>query len=517
VDESRSWVVSASAHPGAKRDLAGTNSSTILCAPPNTNRDTVSPLLLELAHALDADGIRYCQWKKSTVFHTSPQCANELDLLVERSDVQRFAGTLARLGFKQVLSPEIAGLPGCLVYYAFDVLWDAFVHIDVHYQLLIGHDRSKNYHLAMEKAFLNSAVEGRLFKVPAAEFEFVVFVLRMVLKHATWDSCLAGEGELSAAERQELALLEAQADPARARSVLEEHLPGVDPALFTECLRALKPGLSAAAKAWVGLRLESQLETYSRHSRPAETLLKQCRRLGRAMRRRIAGLPKKRLVTGGAVIAVVGGDGSGKSTAVHGLWEWLAPDFDAVKVHLGKPPWTWTTFAVRGLLKLASSIPGLARLAGGTEPGQFPVLLKNVCTARDRYRAYLKARRVANRSGIVVCDRFPLPKIRMMDGPRSDPEAHGERWGALRMLLARLERRWYRKIAPPDVVCLLRIDPRLAALRKVEEDPVSVQARCSEIWDSNCEYVPGRTHVVDASRSKREVLLELKQVLWSAL
>ena len=39
------------------------------------------------------------------------------------------------------------------------------------------------------------------------------------------------------------------------------------------------------------------------------------------------------------------------------------------------------------------------------------------CAARDRYLAYLKARRLANNGGIVICDRFPLSQINLTENP----------------------------------------------------------------------------------------------------
>jgi predicted GTPase len=47
---------------------------------------------------------------------------------------------------------------------------------------------------------------------------------------------------------------------------------------------------------------------------------------------------RKQLATGGAVIALVGADGAGKSTAVAALYKWLSKSFAVHQVHLGKPP-----------------------------------------------------------------------------------------------------------------------------------------------------------------------------------
>ena len=56
---------------------------------------------------------------------------------------------------------------------------------------------------------------------------------------------------------------------------------------------------------------------------------------------------RKRLGAGGAIIALVGGDGAGKSTAVGAAHAWLAKYFETRTIHLGKPPQSWATRSIR--------------------------------------------------------------------------------------------------------------------------------------------------------------------------
>ena len=78
------------------------------------------------------------------------------------------------------------------------------VHVHAHFQLILGNDLSKNYRLPLEQDYLRSSVQQDLFRIPAPEFELVVLVIRMVLKHSTWDSILMRHGQLSPSERDEL-------------------------------------------------------------------------------------------------------------------------------------------------------------------------------------------------------------------------------------------------------------------------------------------------------------------------
>ncbi len=155
-----------------------------------------------------------------------------------------------------------------------------------------------------------------------------------------------------------------------------------------------------------------------------------------------------------------------------------------------------------------------ARDATTRLPG-YLALLREVCRARDRYRHYVQARRFANRGGIVVCDRFPIPQIKSMDAARIEGMIGGHRVGWLREWLLRLERSFYGAIRPPEVLLLLKLDPDIAVRRKTDEEASYVRARSREIWlldDSQLD-----AQIVDASRNKDEVLLDIRQRIWSSI
>src|SRR5437764_992528 len=89
-------------------------------------------------------------------------------------------------------------------------------------------------------------------------------------------------------------------------------------------------------------------------------------------------LEGKGLVTGGRVLALVGGDGAGKTTCATELTAWLGAEFATLRVHLGRPARSLATLAVGCALRVARWLhTGLA--------GQ-PELLRCVCTARARAR-----------------------------------------------------------------------------------------------------------------------------------
>jgi len=223
-------------------------------------------------------------------------------------------------------------------------------------------------------------------------------------------------------------------------------------------------------------------------------------------------------------VAVIGGDGSGKSTAVSELATWLAGTYDTRSIHLGKPPPHVATILVKGPMAVlrrfglfrSTRVPSY-RLEATRAP--FPGhawLVWNVLTARDRYLAYRRARRFVLQGGVVVSDRMPLSVLRTMDGPRTSWLRGNVRLGRLARGLIALEASYYSKIRPPDVLVVLRVDPEIAVLRVTGEDePGFVRERNAEILQ--VDWSETQAVIIDAARPLDEVRRQIRETVWSRL
>ena len=483
-------------------------------------------LIQRLCGALEAENISYCHWKSNAAIDRSASGDNDLDLLVHPAQARGFTAILYGLGFKEVRVRPSQQVPGILDYYGYDCATEKLVHVHAHYQLVVGDDMTKNYRLPIEQPYLESAVQVGLFKIPAPEFEFIVLVLRMVLKHVMWDAMLSGQGSLPASAQRELEYLEERIRREQLEEILQRYLPWLGMALFDRCLLSLRPGCPFPTRTAVGLQLEGVLGAHARRSGISDIGLKLFRRVDKTVRRRVlrSAPRKKRMAHAGAMIAVVGGDGAGKTTTIDHLDAWLSKNFDTITIHMGKPAWSWTTRAVRGVLGLGRMLglvaykkllPELSLDASTRDFVGYAALARAVCTARDRYRAYAKARRFATNGGLVILDRYSLPQIKVMDGPQIGRVAGLKSANRLVRLLAAAELRYYQQIMPPDILIALRVHPDVAVQRKTTEPGASVRARSQAIWDVN--WAETSAHVIDAGRPRAAVLAEIKALIWSEL
>ncbi|MEA2854668.1 MAG: hypothetical protein QOE02_4689, partial [Rhodospirillaceae bacterium] len=227
----------------------------------------------------------------------------------------------------------------------------------------------------------------------------------------------------------------------------------------------------------------------------------------------------RRAPGGGCMVAMIGVDGSGKSTSVATMRAWLGSKVDVVPIYFGtgdgRPSLLLRPFKLAmPLMRVLKSKPKGA--SHGKISGHAPGLLYSlllmvwaVAVALDKRKKLAAARRGTNRGLIVLADRYPQNQILgFNDGPLLTRLTVVPHWlrrfeGAAYALARRL---------PPDLVIKLVVTPETAARREPEMDPAIIRERIAAL--QRLELPGARVVCVDAEQPLAEVIRAVKHEIW---
>ncbi|HEY6073760.1 MAG TPA: hypothetical protein VIV15_10290, partial [Anaerolineales bacterium] len=337
--------------------------------------------------------------------------------------------------------------------------------------------------------------------------------------------------------RAELSWLLEGGDLSRSLALLARFCPAVEPDLFVRCVEALREDASLVQRFLLARSVRSRLRAYAVRS-TYSSLAAYARLLWEYAARRLAGRRgSKVLSAGGAVIAFVGPEATGKSTLVEETRRWLKPVFPVSAIHAGKPPSTWLTAPLNFALPLARNLwPRLrtSRLEGhvAVEDDIQPLeklsgfsglvyAIRSVTLAWDRRQLLVRAARQAAAGEIVISDRYPSENIGAMDSPRLQAE-QAVPAGRLVRWLAHLEHGLYAQIPPPDILLKLNVPVEIAKIRNRDrikpgkESDAYLESRHRQVreWSR-----PGtrRIHEIDTGQPLEATIQCVREAVWEAL
>jgi thymidylate kinase len=475
--------------------------------------DAIKDLLAEL----DANEITYVHWKSNEALARSADGRNDLDLLIDGQSMERFEDVLTDLGFLPAVAPTYSQVPGITDFYGLDFGSNRLIHVHTHARLVLGDDATKNYHFPFHSEYLESRHRHEPFWVPSVEWEYLVFVARMILKHCPPDVIIGRRGRLTTSEKRELQHLENLVDHDEVARLREQHLPEVSTELWEAGRRAIESTSSAPERSAAGLRFQNAVAAHGRVGPFRETVRRNYRRSVHPLRKHHRTYRPKRVPElGGLFVSFVGSDGSGKSTAVAGVADMLRDDLWVVTGHLGKPPRSLLSKLLR---RATRSILDPERLASLSRPAWetsadeqgFVFWLWHLAIARDRYREVRRLRRLVGLGAIVISDRFPSAALSTMDCPRIEI---GKRSSPVARILSSREQWYYGKVGAPDLMLVLVV-PSETALHRSGQDREFVTRRSSEVAARDWN---GRGVVtIDGQMSAKDVRFTALSAVWAAI
>ncbi len=484
----------------------------------------------DLLSELDASGIVYCHWKSNSHLDAALAGVTDLDLLFDDRQINAVHARLVEGGYKRFVTHPSRSYPGVEDFLHVHPNTGSLVHLHVQYRLLTGQRHMKNYRLPWEDRVLatraRDSASGVFIADPA--HELFLLVVRAAMKIRWRDRLRASiRSEPVAAEiQEEFGWLAARADQDFVPKIAEDLLGGPCADLVANCLDS-ELGFGDL------LRLRRRLKDVLRNQRAYGTLVAALLRGQREFRWALGSVNRKTLrgpfpyartpASGGLIIAVIGGDGSGKSTVTRELYRWLEGKVDVMPVYFGSGKGRGTL--LRLPLKVARRLRRSGRSAkhadspraGDKKPG-FNRAVWGLVLAREKQLKIRRALRARARGFIVVCDRYPQTQTPgLIDGPLLTPWLQSD--SRIRRRLARWETAPYvlAQEVGPDIVFRLDVSGPTAASRRPEVAPLELDGRRGVVEGLTFDQARHGVHSIDAERDLNSVLLDVKQQLWRVL
>jgi hypothetical protein len=474
-----------------------------------------------LAAAFNRDGVCCCYWKSARRLSDIFEGRSDLDLLMARADRQRATKVLVECGFKH--APDAPGRddPAIMSFLGYDEASGVILHAHLHFRLVIGTSLFKNFRLPCR---LSRAFNLRVL-APADE-ALLLFIRAHVEINAFDPVQLRRRQAIAQKFRNDFAALAPGLEPEVVRRSASEIFSAE---LAAEIAKALATSDPTLRRPEIAARIKGELSAY-RTCNSAESAFRMAARtamfLFGASNRRSFHLPRswgRRAPGGGVIIAFVGVDGSGKSTAAAMVRTWLGAEIDVVSAYFGtgdgqassllRPFKALARIAAR-LVKTKPRGASHGRISD-RPPGPVYALLFSIwalAVAADKRHKLILVHRAARRGFVVVADRYPQNEIRdFNDGPL----LHRLRWAP--DWLKRFETAIYMRAhrAPPDLVVKLQVGPDTVARREPEMSPALIGERIAGL--AELKFPGSRIVSIDARRPLDEVKRLVRREVWNVL
>lgn len=505
-------------------------------APQNTNvigssgaENAILPLLLMVLNDFHQQSISYCYWKSSRRLYRGLTGEGDLDLLVAKEDQHRAQAILLERGLKLFPCVACRDHPAMLSFLGYDEPSGRIVHLHLHFRLVAGNSLLKNYRLPWEEAILARTIVHPMLTIrmldPASEA--LLSIVRSCLE-LRWSDPIALRNWRAA--RHKFALDRSELATRVDRVTLGNRAAEL---LGHDLADMLADTVCGAPTLADQRRLRRRIQRHFAAHRAYNAFETGLRSLGRAvlwaagsLNRRFLWAPRpwsRRPPGGGRVVAVIGVDGSGKSTVVAAIRAWLSREIDAVPIYFGtgagRPSlvlWPFKLMVPLITLLLRTKPKGashgkISDRAPGLLYGVLLMVWATVAAIEKRIKLSA-AHRGANRGLLVLTDRYPQNEIAgFNEGPLMSHLTRVPLW------LRRFEATAYSLAhrLPPDLVIKLLVTPETAARREPHMDPEVIRTRIADV--PRLAFPGARVVCIDAEQSLIDVIRTVKREIWRLL
>jgi len=486
-------------------------------------------LILRVLEDFRSQAISYCYWKSSRRVQAVLAGEGDLDLLISRPDQHRAQAILLGRGYKRFPSVAMREHPAVESYLGYDEPSGRLIHLHLHFRVVVGERLHKDYRIPWESALLARAISHRALPVrildPASEAVLLAVRACLELRRLDPVTLRGWRKRLTRFEldRKQLAGTLDRVQLARRACEL----------LGDEIGMMLTDAMYVRGSLEKHYRLRSAIRRHFAPYRTYNAFEARLRSNARAFHWAAGGLNKsflhfprpwsRRAPGGGCVVALIGIDGSGKTTLSTSIRAWLGSEVDVVPVYFGTGEGR-PSLLLRPFKLMASLLTPLLRnkpkgASHGKVSNDAPGLLYSLSlmvwaavVAREKRVKLLAARRGASRGLVVLADRYPQNEVGgFNDGPLLTRLPWVPSW------LRQREARTYTlaQRLPPDLVIKLVVGPETVARREPGMDSTVIRERIAAI--PKLTFSAAQVASVNAEQPLAGVIAAVKQEIWRIL
>ncbi|MEM8830719.1 MAG: hypothetical protein AAGE96_15365 [Cyanobacteria bacterium P01_G01_bin.19] len=495
-------------------------------------------IVSQLNSCLEQENIRYCHWKSNEHVDAAVEGKTDLDVLADQAAKERLKQVLGEIGYKQFISVPFLQYTEIEDYVAMDEDTGTLVHLHLHYQLELGEKNLKGYHCPWEELLLSTRIYDQEHQIYIAEpnIEIIILLVRAALKVRNRDRAksLVGADYFAGDVIREFRWLKARIDLAQVRKLSAELL-GEDAAkLIAEAIadesqlqKLLSPRNAVRSAVKKYRRYDPITAMRLRWYREWQYLF--CKVLKRYFKAPVK-LRRTSIDKGGAIVAILGADGAGKSTVNAEIVKGLSSKVDVFPIYLGsgdgtasilRQPLIWLRQGFKALKSLKSSgKPSTGSTKKWYERSkiyQLNHILWAITLVIEKQNKLKRINSARERGLVVVCDRYPQSQIPYLnEGPLLTTEHKSD--SKLLQALQEWELKAYQQMVAdvvPDLVVKLNVSPEVALTRK-SSLPEVIEKKVAGV--KAIEFPDGSSIAnLDADRSLDEVILKAKHAVWQSL